>query len=185
VQVRFSVLIPVTLAASVLFGCDSGTNTPQEITATGQPGYVVEGRAVPLNSGVYVGEDGTVSLLESVHGDLNGDETDDFAAIFYLDSKGSGRFYYLNVFLANEEGQLNLVGEEFLGDRIKLDFLAIYGEASISPLTGIAIHPDDYGQLAIAYSTHADDQSYAEEPALFLTRHWKVSDGQLVVLENY
>ena len=140
---------------------------------------------MPLDSGVYVGEDGTVSLLDSVHGDLNGDETDDFVAILNLDSKGSGLFYFLNVFLADEEGQLTLIGEEFLGDRIKLDFLAIYGEASISPLTGIAIHPDNYGQLAVAYSTHADGQSYAEEPTLYLSRHWKVSDGQLVVLENY
>jgi len=185
VQIRFSVLIPVTVAASVLFGCDSGTNAPQEITTPNQPGFVVEGRAVPLNSGVYVGENGTVSLLKSVRGDLNRDEIDDFAAVLKLDSKGSGAFYYLNVFLADEEAQLTLVGEDFLGDRIKFDFLAIYGEASISPLTGLAIHADDYGQLAVAYSTHAQGQSYVEEPALYLTRHWKVSNGKLVVLENY
>jgi len=161
------------------------TSAPQEITALDLPGYVVEGSAVPLDGGVYAGENGTVSLLESIHGDLNGDGIDDHAAILNLDSKGSGLFYYLNVFLADDEGQLTLVGEEFLGDRIKLDFVAIYGEASISPLTGIAIHPDDYGQLAVAYSTHSKNQSYAEEPTLYLTRHWKVSDGQLVVLENF
>jgi hypothetical protein len=185
VEIRFSALIPVTVAASVLYGCESGTNAPQETTASGQPGFVVEGSAVPLINGAYVGENGTVSLLESVYGDLNSDEIDDIAAILRLDSKGTGVFYYLNVFLADEKGQLRLVGEEFLGDRIKFDFVEIYGEASISPLTGIAIHPGDYGQLAVAYATHTDGQSYAEEPALYLTRHWKVSNGQLVVLENY
>jgi len=140
---------------------------------------------VPLNNGSYAGEDGTVSLLESVRGDLNNDEINDIAAVLRLDSKGSGIFYYLNVFLADEHGELRLVGEEFLGDRISFDFLEIYGEGSVSPLTGIAIHPDDYGQLAIAYSAHAQGQSYAEKPNLYLTRHWRVSDDRLVVFENY
>ena len=140
---------------------------------------------MPLNNGIYVGEDGTVSLLESVRGDLNNDEIDDIAAVLRLDSKGSGIFYYLNVFLADDYSEPRLVGEEFLGDRISFDFLEIYGEGSVSPLTGIAIHPDDYGQLVVAYSTHADGQSYAEEPNLYLTRHWKVSDGQLAIFDNY
>lgn len=184
-EIRFSAFILAMVAASILGGCDGGTSPPQEATEPREPGFVVEGNAVPLSHGVYVGDNGTVSLLKSVHGDLNSDEIDDIAAVLKLDSKGSGIFYYLNVFLADEEGQLTLVGEEFLGDRIKFDFLEIYGEASISPLTGIAIHPDDYGQLVVAYATHAEGQSYAEEPAFYLTRHWKVSGGQLVVLENY
>ena len=184
-EIRFSVLIPVTVAASVLCSCHGGTNAPQEVTEPGEPGFVVEGSPAPLNNGVHVGEDGAVSLVESVRGDLNTDEIDDVAAVLRLDSRGTGVFYYLNVFLADEEGQLSLVGEEFLGDRIKFDFLDIYGEASISTLTGIAIDPDDYGQLVVAYSTHADGQSYAEEPAFYLARHWKVSAGQLIVLENH
>ena len=121
------------------------------------------------------------SLLRSVRADLNDDTLDDLAAVLLLDSKGSGIFYYLNVFLADLDGRLNLVGTQFLGDRIKFDFIEIYGEAS---LTGVPIHADDYGQLAVGYSMHAAGQAFAEQPSLYITRHWKVSEGKLLSLES-
>jgi len=172
---RFSFVVAM-VAASILGGCNSDTDAPN---------YVIEGEPVWLVDGVYVGEDGTVSLLESVSGDLDSDEFEDRAVVLRADSKGSGIFYYLNVFLGDRDGGLGLIGAEFLGDRIKFDFIQIYGEGSISSLTGVSIHPDDYGQVAVGFSFHAENQAFSEEPGLYITRHWKASDGKLILLENY
>ncbi len=126
-------------AASAFGGCDGRTNVPEEATEFAEPVYVIEGNSVHLDDGVYSGEDGTVSLLKSVRADLNDDTLDDLAAVLVLDSKGSGIFYYLNVFLADRGGRLSLVGTQFLG----------------------------------------------EQPGLYITRHWKVSEGKLLSLESY
>ncbi len=147
--------------------------------------YSINGTSVELEGGVLEREDGTVSLLTSKRGDLDGDASDDQAAILVHNSRGSGVLYYLNVLLNDGNGALRLVGEEFLGDRIKLDFMEIYRAESVSPLTGVPIHPDDYGQLVVAYYTHDRDQAYGEDPGLYVTRHWKIDDGKLLVMENY
>jgi len=149
------------------------------------PVYSVEGNALALEGGTYEGEDGTVSLLTSASGDLNGDAADDQAAILVLDSRGSGVLYYLNVLLNDGNGGLELAGEAFLGDRIKFDFVEIHGPGSVSRLTGVAIHPDDYGQIVVAYHVHDREQAYAEKPKFFITRHWKIQDGELVNVEDY
>ena len=181
---RYGFLLALA-AASISGGCNRNTDAPMAPTEPAEPVYVIEGNPVRLDEGVYVGEDGTVSLLKSVSGDLDSDEFEDRTAVLRLDSKGSGIFYYLNVFSGDGEGGQSLVGAEFLGDRIKFDFIQIYGEGSISSLTGVSIHPDDYGQVAVGFSFHAEDQAFSEEPGLYITRHWKVSGGRLVLLENY
>lgn len=149
------------------------------------PVYSVEGNALVLEGGTYEGEDGTVSLLTSTSGDLNGDAVIDEAAILVLNSHGSGVFYYLNVLLNDGRGTPELAGEAFLGDRIKFDFVDIYGAGSVSLLSGVPIHPDDYGQLVVAYHTYGRDQVFSENPEIYLTRHWKIQDGELVNLEDY
>lgn len=77
------------------------------------------------------------------------------------------------------------MGEEFLGDRVKFDFMDIYAEGSTSSITGVPIHPDDAGQLVVAFFTRQIEQSFAEEPSLYLTRHWKVEDGMLILIEDH
>ena len=118
-------------------------------------------------------------------GNQNGDGRDDRAVILVLNSVGSGVFYYLNVFLDDPKSQWRFVGEEFLGDRIKFDFLQIYAEGSASSITGVPIHPLDYGQLVVAFSARSNQQSFTEEPSLYLTRHWKVKNEGLVLMEDY
>ncbi|MDH3213650.1 MAG: hypothetical protein OEM05_14290 [Myxococcales bacterium] len=149
------------------------------------PVYSVNGNAVELEGSILDGEGGTVSLLISTPGDLDGDASNDQAAILVHDSRGSGVFYYLNVLLNDGNGALGLAGEAFLGDRIKLDFMEIYGVGSVSRGTDVPIHPDDYGQLVVAYYTHGRDQAYAESPGVYVTRHWKIDDGMLVAVEDY
>jgi hypothetical protein len=148
--------------------------------------YSINGTSVELEGGVLEREDGTVSLLTSKRGDLDGDASDDQAAILVHNSRGSGVLYYLNVLLNDGNGALRLVGEEFLGDRIKLDFMEIYRAESVSPLTpGVPIHPDDFGQLVVAYYWYDHDQAYGEDPGVFVTRHWKIDDGKLLLVEPY
>lgn len=144
--------------------------------------YRIEGKRVQPGE---PGTNGTVSLLASVSGDLNGDGHDDQAVILALNSVGSGVFYYLNVFLDDGKSEWRFVGEEFLGDRIRFDFLDIYAEGSVSSITGVPIHPDDYGKLVVAFSVRSSKQSFAEEPSLYLTKHWKVDGGRLVLIDDY
>jgi hypothetical protein len=172
----------VGVACLLLAGCgsdrsgDAGSMTPV---------YSIEGKTLELEGGTLAGEDGTVSLLTSTRGDLDGDAAGDQAAILVHSSRGSGVFYYLNVLLDDGKGGLRLAGEAFLGDRIKFDFMDIYGAGSVSRLSGIPIHPDDHGQLVVGYYVHGRDQAYAENPTVYLTRHWKIDEGKLVSVEDY
>jgi hypothetical protein len=152
------------------------TITPDE------PVYRINGSVVRINE---PGQDGTVSLASSVMGDLNNDGLADHGAVLRLNSKGSGVFYHLNVFLKEDHDGWRFVSEEFLGDRIKLDFMDIYRQGSVSSVTGVPIHPDDHGQLVVAYSIHSREQSYSDAPRLYITKHWRVEGGKLVLIENY
>ena len=81
------------------------------------------------------------------------------------------------------EASITVSMEKFSWKRMKSIFLDIYAEGSVSQLTDVPIHPDDYGQLVVAYATHTVEQSFAEEPGNYLTRHFKVQDGSLVALD--
>ena len=152
-------------------------SAPGDSSGTGSAAsaYTINGKRVQLGE---PGADGKVSLLASVSGDLNGDGRDDRAVILILNSVGSGVFYHLNVFLDDGKSEWRFVGEEFLGDRIRFDFLDIYAEGSVSSITGVPIHPDDYGQLVVAFFVRSSEQSLAEDLRLYLTRHWKVEEHQ-------
>jgi len=173
------------LGLVIVVGC-AGPNesAPADSSAIGSavPAYTINGN--PVQPG-EVGADGTVSLLASVSGDLNEDGRDDRAVILILNSVGSGVFYHLNAFLDNGKGEWRLAGEEFLGDRVRFDFLDSYAEGSTSSITGVPIHSDDAGKLVLAFFTRPTEQSFAEEPSLYLTRHWKVEDGVFVLIEDH
>jgi len=157
---------------------ESGAAAPRDA----EPVFRIEGQAVQLGE---AGEDGTVSVFASVTGDLDEDGQEDRVVVLKLDSSGTGVFYYLNAFLKESDGEWRFVGEAFLGDRIKFDFLNIYVEGSVSSITGVPIHPDDYGQVVVAFFAHSSEQSFADEPSLYLTRHWRVADEGLVPIEAY
>ena len=174
--------LAIGLACLMVAGCGSDRSDDASSTT---PVYSIEGNQVQLEGGFFEGEDGTVSLLTAISGDLDGDAADDQAAILVLDSRGSGAFYYLNVLLNDGNGTLGQAREVFLGDRIKFDFMDIYGAESVSRLTGVPIHPEDYGKLVVGYYIQGDDQAYADDPGLYLTRHWKIESGRLVLVEDY
>ena len=167
--------ITILVCMAVLCGCSGYEGEP-----AAAPVYTIEGEPVQLD---VEGENSTTWMMKNAAGDLNGDGQDDHAAVLSQNTGGTGVFYYLNVFLNDGKDGWQFVGEEFLGDRIKFDFLDIYAEGSVSQLTDVPIHPDDYGQLVVAYATHTVEQSFAEEPGNYLTRHFKVQDGSLVALD--
>lgn len=172
-------LIGAACALVAACGCGQSHDTVPMM-----PVYSVEGHAIALEEGVYENGNGTVSLLISISGDLDGDATVDQAAILVHDSRGSGVFYYLNVLLNDGKGRLALAGEVFLGDRIRFDYMEIYESGSVSRLTGAPIPPKGYGQLVIGYYIHSPEQAYAESPGSYVTRHWKIEDNKLVSGED-
>ncbi|MGB5690671.1 MAG: hypothetical protein WBM45_15475 [Woeseiaceae bacterium] len=164
-------------ACALVAGCGCGQS---DGTVPMMPVYSVEGHAITLEDGVYESGNGTVSLLVSTSGDLDGDATVDHAAILVHDSRGSGVFYYLNVLLNDGKGRFALAGEVFLGDRIRIDYMDIYKPGSVSRLTGAPISPEGYGQLVVGYYIHSPVQAYAESPGIYAMRHWKIEDNKLV-----
>ena len=152
------------------------------VIAPADPTYVIEGKRIRLDK---PGPDGTASLLASESGDLDNDGRNDRVAVLVLNSPGSGVFYHLNVFVDGGDGGWRLVGEEYLGDRIKFDYLKIYAEGTVSPVTGVPIHTDDFGKLAAAYWERSTDQAFSEDPILYLSKHWRVLGDRLVLIENY
>ena len=143
----------------------------------------IDSSSVELENGFFTGDDGTISVLTSASGDLDGDALADKAAILVHSSRGSGTFYYLNVLLTEQPGSPPRV--VFLGDRIRFDYIDIYGQGSVSRLTGVPIHRNDYGKLVVGYYTHGRDQAFAEIPEIYVTQHWRIDDGQLVLVEDY
>ena len=133
----------------------SPEESPVVADVPADPVYTINGGGVRIDE---PGQDGTVSLLASAIGDLNDDGRDDRGVVLRLNSKGSGVFYYLNVFLDDGDDGWRFVGEEFLGDRIKFDSMEIYREGSVSSLTGVPIHPssprwDEKADLRYGVST--------------------------------
>jgi len=174
--------LAIGMACLTIMGC--GNDQSDTVSST-TPIYSIEGNQVQLERGFFENEDGTVSLLTAISGDLDGDAADDQVALLVLDSSGSGVFYYLNVLLNDGNGTLGQSRETFIGDRIKFDFMDIYGAESVSRMTGVPIHPDDYGQLVVGYYIHGPEQAYAEKPGIYITRHWKIESGRLVMVDDY
>jgi len=143
--------------------------------------YVLEESPVVLGVNTI---DGQAQLLMSAEGDLNGDGQLDYVALLQLNSQGTGVFYYLNVFVRDDSSRLKFVTETFLGDRIDIVALEVYGPQSVSSVSGVAIAEDDYGQILVAYRQHGATQSMSEKPRVFLTKHFLLSDENLVLVEQ-
>ena len=167
-----------------LYPPEKTTNTDKSIPESLEPVYSIEGNEFTLKGGEHIGEEGTISLVDNAMGDLNADGHDDQAVILRFDSVGSGVFYYLNALLNDGQGNLAHVGGEFLGDRIKFDFIRIYGEGALVPHTDIPIPPVDYGNIVVAYFLREKRQAFTENPRYYITRHWKVDGEKLISLEQ-
>jgi hypothetical protein len=173
-------LLLVSTGILIALICQGCGETGRVSDDPAEPMFTIEGKTIRLENGVFAGEDGTVSLAASTHGELNNDGHEDLAAVLVLDSKGSGVFYYLNVLLSTSAGDWRSAGEVFLGDRIDFDFITIYAEGSTAPHTDVPIYPDDYGLIVVGFSMHAAGQAFADQPELYVTREWRVVGDSIV-----
>ncbi|HOD36146.1 MAG TPA: hypothetical protein PLR20_09380 [Syntrophales bacterium] len=123
---RYGVQPPVTEAV---------TPAPLSREALANAEYLSEfasGGKARLKDGIYrekTASESAIATVITLHeryafGDLDGDGSEDAAAILVVQSGGSGTFYYLCAVL-NEEGTAVNVATLFLGDRIQVRDLLI------------------------------------------------------------
>ncbi len=97
-------------------------------------------------------------------GDLDGDGTEDAAAITSERPGGSGAFSYVHA-LRNESGALRDEGFAFLGDRVRVESVAIRD-----------------GVIVVALFDRTETASFAEEPTVAVIRRFRLDGGALVEL---
>ena len=106
-----------------------------------------------------------ITLARSTVGDLNGDGVGDAAAITVEEPGGSGRFRILHALL-REEGELHDADTAFLGDRIRVE--------------GVAIHD---GVIMVFMLDRPPDAPFAEVPSIPVIRKFRLAGETLEELE--
>ena len=134
--------------------------------------YLAEGPAAgeaTLDGGEYrypVAEgssaEAVIRLDQWAVGDLDGDGTEDAAAITSERPGGSGVFSYVHA-LRNESGELRDLGFAFLGDRVRVESVAIRD-----------------GVIVVALFDRPETAPYAEEPSIAVIRRFRLDGGALV-----
>jgi|GEM_PF-1455102 len=128
---------------------------PTDLVATGE---------VNLQGGEATAEGAEFGIANTVVDDFNEDGVDDGAMIVRSSGGGSGTFYDLHVFLANEGGP-ELVASEFLGDRIEVQ--------------GIESGP---GGVTVVYLDRESGAPMTAEPTVETTVRVEIhSDGSISV----
>ena len=95
-------------------------------------------------------------------GDLDGDGAEDAAAITSERPGGSGVFSYVHA-LRNESGEPRDLGFAFLGDRVRVESVAIRD-----------------GVIVVALFDRPETAPYAEEPSIAVIRRFRLDGGALV-----
>ena len=106
-----------------------------------------------------------ITLTQTTVGDLNGDGIGDAAAITVEEPGGSGRFRILHA-LVREEGELHDADTAFLGDRIRVE--------------GVAIHD---GVVMVFMLDRPRDAPFAEVPSIPVIRKFRLAGETLEELE--
>ena len=99
-------------------------------------------------------------------GDLDGQGGEDAAAITVERPGGSGAFYFIHALTAGEDG-LRDVGAVFLGDRIRVEEVAIHG-----------------GAITVRLLDRAPSAAMSSEPDVAMLRRFAIEGGALVELDG-
>ena len=164
-------LIPVLLA--VACGGDDATDADRlSADDLENATYLAEGPdagEATLNGGEFrypVAEgssaEATVRLDQWSTGDLDGDGAEDAAAITSERPGGSGVFSYVHA-LRNEAGEPRDLGFALLGDRVRVESVAIRD-----------------GVIVVALFDRPETAPYAEEPSIAVIRRFRLDGGALV-----
>lgn len=99
-----------------------------------------------------------------VRGELDGNPGEDAAVVLIDEPGGSGTFYYLAALMRREEGWEGVTAV-LLGDRIRIESLAI---------------DSDDREVSVTLRTRAEGVAMATEPTVGLTRRYRAVAGSLV-----
>ncbi len=126
--------------------------------------FSFDGEIVTLSKGKGVGGDAgeeTSLLDETAYGDLNNDSKEDTAVLLARSGGGSGVFVYVAAYVS---GPVNYKGSNgvFLGDRI--------APQSVSISNGV---------LTIKYLDRKEDEPFAAEPTVSVTKQFVYRNGEL------
>lgn len=146
--------------------------------------YRNETNSIELKNGKLKTNYENYSIVAFDVGDVNKDNIKDLFILLKNNTQGSGTFYFTNLFVGNLNEELEFIGEKFIGDRINPNYISIYKKNQKHPLTGINIHPNDYGTFSLGYYMHSSDQPFSEEPRMFMTPEWKLVNGKMTRITN-
>lgn len=127
-------------------------------------------RTVTLKGGVWHdgAEDSRFEIIKPhAIGDLDGDKAHDAAVILMESSSGTGRFYYLFVFMAAGGTLAQLEAPQWLGDRSIIERVTI----------------DRRGALGVRFVTHTPDDPGCC-PTMRVENRYRVVKGRLVPLDD-
>lgn len=141
--------------------------------------YINDNEKLKVVDGKLKKEYGNYSIIDYSIGDINKDGIQDLFIILMNKSQGSGSFYFTNLFIGNAIGELEFIEENFIGDRIKFNYITIYQAKQKHPITNIYVNVNDYGVFSLGYYTYAKNQPFSEEPKLFMSPEWKMNNGKV------
>ena len=171
--------VPALLVAALLASCDGpagGDTLPPDREELEAATILTEN----TDTGTATLEDGefrapvapgsaselVITLTQSTVGDLNGDGVGDAAAITVEEPGGSGRFRILHALL-RVEGELHDADAAFLGDRIRVE--------------GVAIHD---GVIMVFMLDRPPDAPFADVPSIPVIRKFRLAGETLEELES-
>ena len=107
---------------------------------------LIDGRfttTLTFEDGDYQPEAGMVLTDHIAEGDLNGDGIPDAAAVLMsMTAQTTGRFYTLHAMLGQVDGSYSEAGNDYLGDRVRIESVAIQADGTIVVDT-VASGPND------------------------------------------
>ncbi len=141
-------------------GTPNATFKPDPSSAT----FMIEDESVTLSDGHNISKISAAetNLLEKIaYGDLNSDSKDDAGVFLSNSGGGSGTFIYLAAYVS---GPVNYKSTPtiFLGDRISPQSISIQN-----------------GVLTVKYLDRRDDEPFAAEPTIPITRTFRLNNGEL------
>jgi|SRR3989344_891753 len=124
--------------------------------------FIIEGDSVALRDGINLEDSLETKLLPlKASGDLNFDTKNDTAVLLTQTGGGSGTFVYVAAYISGPVSYKS-TNTIFLGDRISPQTISVSN-----------------GVIRVKYLDRKEDESFADEPTVEVTKELVVRDGAL------